>query len=564
VAIQQRLKLIGVALLVGLICAGSRAGSNVPPSIGELTAADVVRLAEIEQVLARFGNEIWPGWSPSPPLVLRKGEFDYLIGHPSPPQPFEQILGASIGDRPVFLRKEHLVPVPAATTWEVTGVWCVAVPALEEFQREIDEQLGPNIVNLDDAAYARVAVHEGFHAFALTAIGGMDNLPDFGAEVDAQRTADILAAIPDLDARYAAEGQALRDGLAARTEEDARRAAAAFLQARQSRRANHSDLISFERLLEWTEGLARYADVSLMQLAGSPDYAGTIQYPDAARAWQEFLAQLSDPAAIPTGLRDRYAILGADHITMLSFRPCADQFTLVFYDHRYNGRSTGADLASLTWENLAADADALRQALGFEKWAVLGHSIGGMVALEYALRYPESLSHLVLLDTCDDIRWAQEKAPELLAQRGYSPDTVKLARRFFNGQIAPREMMPTLMKLGSAYYPHGLSFLQLAHLMVSGLSVKLRPEALIFGYGQSLRGWTAMDRLGEIKVPALVLAGREDFLFPPEHQAELAAGITNAHLEIIERAGHNAHEERPAEVIRAVRGFMAGVNPGCV
>ena len=145
---------------------------------------------------------------------------------------------------------------------------------------------------------------------------------------------------------------------------------------------------------------------------------------------------------------------GADHWTMLPFRRCADRFTLVFYDHRCNGRSTGAPVSSMTWENLTADADALRQRLGFERWAVLGHSFGGKVALEYALRYPDSLSHLVLLDTGGDSRWAQENAPEILARRGYSPKTVRLARRFYNGRIAPKEFVPALMRLGSAYYHH--------------------------------------------------------------------------------------------------------------
>jgi proline iminopeptidase len=162
------------------------------------------------------------------------------------------------------------------------------------------------------------------------------------------------------------------------------------------------------------------------------------------------------------------------------------------------------------------------------------------------------------LDTCGDIRWAQEKAPEVLAQRGYSPDVVKTAQRFFNGQIAPNEMLPSLIKLGRAYYHH-LGPLELAHMMVSGLGARIRPEALIFGFSQSLRGWNIMDRLGEIKVPTLVVAGRDDFQFPPEHQTALAAGIANARLEIIERAGHNAHSERSTEVIRAIKDFMADV-----
>jgi len=83
----------------------------------------------------------------------------------------------------------------------------------------------------------------------------------------------------------------------------------------------------------------------------------------------------------------------ADLYSMLPFRRLTDWFKLVFYDHRCNGRSTGAPVSSMTWENLTADADALRERLGFERWAVLGHSFGGHVALEYALRYPDSLSH---------------------------------------------------------------------------------------------------------------------------------------------------------------------------
>lgn len=112
---------------------------------------------------------------------------------------------------------------------------------------------------------------------------------------------------------------------------------------------------------------------------------------------------------------------GGDHWTMLPFRQLTDRFTVIFYNHRCNGRSVGAPVTSMTWENLTADADVLRQRLGFEKWAVLGHSFGGKVALEYALRYPESLSHLILLDAGGDSWWDQENAPELLARRGFQP-----------------------------------------------------------------------------------------------------------------------------------------------
>jgi pimeloyl-ACP methyl ester carboxylesterase len=247
---------------------------------------------------------------------------------------------------------------------------------------------------------------------------------------------------------------------------------------------------------------------------------------------------------------------GLDYTTLLHFRPCADQFTLIFYDHRCHGRSTGAGLSSLTWDNLTADAEALRQALGFDRWAVLGHSFGGNVALEYALRYPQSLSHLILMDTGGDSWWSQHNAPELLAKRGYKPAAVDAARRFFNGQLAPDEFSRTFMKFGKAYF-YRFSLFNVALELVFGPRLKMRPEAQVFGFSQLLPGWSVMDRLDEIRVPTLVLAGRHDFLFPPESQAILADRLPNAQLELVEFAGHNPHDERPAETLPIVRRFLA-------
>ncbi len=258
---------------------------------------------------------------------------------------------------------------------------------------------------------------------------------------------------------------------------------------------------------------------------------------------------------------------GLDHTTLLPLGLLSDHFTLIFYDHRCNGRSVGAEVSSMTFENLTADADALRQKLGFEQWAVLGHSFGGNVALEYALHYPQNLSHLVLMNTCGDQRWANQNAPEILAKRGYSADTVQAARRFYNGQLTPGEFLPTVMKFMSAYSYHNSllyhpALLTLALKVGLGPPMKMRPEALIFGCSQLVKGWTVMDRLSEIQTPTLVLAGRYDFLFPPEHQAILADRLPNAQLELIERAGHNPQMERTAEVIDVIKSFLADVNPG--
>ncbi|HSJ85030.1 MAG TPA: alpha/beta hydrolase [Acidimicrobiia bacterium] len=247
---------------------------------------------------------------------------------------------------------------------------------------------------------------------------------------------------------------------------------------------------------------------------------------------------------------------GLDHWSLRPFQQLADRFTLIFYDHRCNGRSTGAPVESMTWDNLTADADALRQELDFEQWAVLGHSFGGHVALEYALRYPQSLSHLILLDTGGDSHWSQQNAADLMAKRGYSPKKVELVRRWFNGEFTPQEFFPMSMRIGGAYY-HGPFLWAMAKAMIhGGWRSQPRPETLIFAGRQLIRGWTVMDRLDEIKVPTLVMAGREDFVFPPECQEELAAGIPGARLRIIEHAGHIPHEEQTSEVMEVVREFL--------
>lgn len=246
----------------------------------------------------------------------------------------------------------------------------------------------------------------------------------------------------------------------------------------------------------------------------------------------------------------------ADLWSVAAFRQLADAFTMVFYDHRCNGRSGGA-VDSFTWENLTADADALRACLGVDRWAVLGHSFGGHVALEYALRYPDRVSRLVLLDTAADSWWAREHVPALLASRGYPSRKVNLVRRWFHGEFRRWEYLPIFVRISDIYDAHPSWMRQTRLMLEHGWRARFRPRALIAAGRGLLDGWTVVDRLGDIGVPTLVLAGREDVLFPPECQHQLAEGIPDAHLLLVDDAGHNPHDEQRSAVLRAVRPFLA-------
>jgi proline-specific peptidase len=248
---------------------------------------------------------------------------------------------------------------------------------------------------------------------------------------------------------------------------------------------------------------------------------------------------------------------GLDHTTLDTLEPLADHFTLIFYDHRANGRSGGA-AETMTFENLVADAEALRATLGYPQWAVAGHSFGGQVALEYALRHPHRISKLLLLDTGADARWSAENAPRILEKRGWNAKAVRAARRFFNGELAVDEVNAAVLRFFFAYF-YAIRPREVPRVIASAFRLKMRPEAMVQGFNVVMKHWSVMDRLGDIEIPTLVLGGREDFLFPPEHLAIVADRIPDARLEIIEHAGHSAHAEQSARVIAIVEEFLGKV-----
>ena len=285
---------------------------SIAPEFAEAVAA--------WKLLSMYGDQVWPGWGTVRiPLLIRSGEYDLLVGHPSPPQGFSLLPDVTVADQPVYRYKGHLVPVPAATAWKVGDVWSVAVPTREEFQQAIDAQLGKGVVKLDAASYIRAIVHEAFHAYAMTTIQG--DVPNFGADVDESKMIQQLAAQPDLDKAYAAEGQALVKALQATDDQVAHQAATEFLKLRQARRATEDQQIAaYEQTTEWIEGLARYAEVSLMRRAGDASNTPldqSIKYPAAAEVWQGFLEQLANPATSPDGFRGRYYLLGAGQAFLL-------------------------------------------------------------------------------------------------------------------------------------------------------------------------------------------------------------------------------------------------------
>ncbi len=242
--------------------------------------------------------------------------------------------------------------------------------------------------------------------------------------------------------------------------------------------------------------------------------------------------------------------LGLDLTSMHpSLDPLGDVLRLIYYDHRGNGRSGRPPLETTTFEQLADDADALRASLGHERVAVLGHSYGSFVALEYALRHPQRVSHLILVGTAPAMDYGHEIAdnarrngatPEMLAALGATPqDDEELGR-----------LWRTIVPLYFYQYDERAEALF--------RETRFSAAAMVRG-AHLLPHYNLMLRLSELHTPTLILAGRHDFVTPPRQAERLQAMLTNSRLVIFERSGHYAWVEEPERFFPVVRGWLAEV-----
>lgn len=308
-----------LVILVALVLLAAAPAGAQEDSSATLTETEQAHLAIAWHLLTTDGGTAWPGLGASaPPYLVRKGDYEFLVGHPDPPPDFTRMPGLSVAGAPVYRLDGHLTPRPVATSWQVGELWSVAVPVRDDLQALLDDMLGPETVELTDETYVRTLLHEALHAHQLNTLGGPGSLPGFTAGPSSM---DWLEAMSDaeldaLNAGHAAEGEALVAALEAETDDDARAAVAAFLQLRAEHRTNAApDLVAYERAIEWTEGPARYVEVALARRAGEIDLATETGYPIAfsppGETWAGFLDQVADPGAIPGSIRERYAALGA-------------------------------------------------------------------------------------------------------------------------------------------------------------------------------------------------------------------------------------------------------------
>ena len=202
-------------------------------------------------------------------------------------------------------------------------------------------------------------------------------------------------------------------------------------------------------------------------------------------------------------------------------------------DLRGHGESGGA--GSRTIEELARDVLTLLDHLEVDRCVLVGHSMGGMIAQTIALGHPERVERLVLVNSIGRMAYSRGRGL-LMAVSTRVPFKLFVAaniqRAFAPGY--PREEIREYIRASSA-----------------------TPREVVMTCYSAMRAFDVLDRVGEIRIPTLLIHGYHDIQLPVQQMLRMAKAYPDAEVRIID-AGHELPVEKPAELTATLDWFVTG------
>lgn len=238
----------------------------------------------------------------------------------------------------------------------------------------------------------------------------------------------------------------------------------------------------------------------------------------------------------------------------------AQRNTLVYYDQRGTGRSSAAlEPGVINLDRFVEDIEALRETLGYERIDVLGHSFGALIALEYAMRHPESLGTLILMNPVEPgSRFSEAQAARQLAART-EEDSTELATLTGGEGFAARDPA-TVSEVYRVLFRQTLR----DRARIDELDLNLAEATAKNGQsvgrllGESMGDIDWWDRMSGISARTLVLHGRYD-LAPVAMSQALAQSMPLGRLVVLE-SGHFPYLEDPDGLLSAISAFYVDLS----
>ena len=280
------------------------------------------------------------------------------------------------------------------------------------------------------------------------------------------------------------------------------------------------------------------------------------------RTWYRVVGEAEEPGKLP--LLCLHGGPGAchDYLEPLEGMARTGRRT-IFYDQLGCGRSDLPDDPSLwTVELFVEEVGVVRETLGLEHVHVFGSSWGGMLAMEYALTQPPGLASLVLASSPASIpQWVEETARlraqlpadvrEVLDRHEAAgttddPEYGLAAGVFYRRHVCRADPWPDCVLRTFEFIEE------------RGVVYRTMNGPSEFHVTGTLRDWSVVDRLGEIRVPTLVVTGEHDEATPAINRT-VAEGIPGAESVILPDASHMAHVERTEDYLRLLDDFLSRV-----
>lgn len=243
---------------------------------------------------------------------------------------------------------------------------------------------------------------------------------------------------------------------------------------------------------------------------------------------------------------------GANSTHFASYRCLQESMELVFHDPRGCGASNKGDPADYSLNNYIDDIEAIRKSLGLEKIALLGKSYSGLCALGYAIRYPKTISKLILVATGPSHHFI-ETAKKKLAQIG-SLEQITISKKLWKGQFTSTDEVEHYFNVMMPLYSVNTIPMQTMHQPVQELPFAFEP--LNRGFLTDLRTIDYMDQLSNITCETLIITGDSDWIFDEKYSELMVHKIPNAKLIILKNAGHFLEIDAPDEFYRVIRNFI--------
>jgi proline iminopeptidase len=228
--------------------------------------------------------------------------------------------------------------------------------------------------------------------------------------------------------------------------------------------------------------------------------------------------------------------------------PLADEFRLLYVDERGQGRSERVDPAALSLDVFARDVDLLAEALELERFALLGHSFGAIIATKHAIELGTAAAYVISGggDSSANLMTDVEASLEALGEGG-----TPIAESWEQEKSVQSE--EELMELLRVQMPFHFACEPPPGYCEDTIAA---PDVLRHFANDGYGDFDFASDLGRVSTPTLVIVGEQDRTSPPRAARVLHEGIPGSKLVVVPEVGHMSFVESPEAYLGAVRPFL--------